>query len=131
MLFRSSPVHSVFDHWWTSADGSREAMVRWRLYIFFVPVDDKTTQIVSLTYAKSRYPGPVGSLRLMRWKMRQQIDREIRADVDMLHHLADYDSGMDGLKLSRFDKVMGLTRERIAKIYRGDARTPLQLAETG
>ena len=126
-----SPVHSVFDHWWTSADGSREAMVRWRLYIFFVPVDDKTTQIVSLTYAKSRYPGPVGSLRLMRWKMRQQIDREIRADVEMLHHLADYDASLDGLKLSRFDKVMGLTRERIAKIYRGEVRTPLQLAETG
>ena len=84
---------------------------------------------MSLTYAKSRYPGPVGSLRLMRWKMRQQIDREIRADVDMLHHLADYDAGMDGLKLSRFDKVMGLTRERIAKIYRGDVRTPLRIAE--
>lgn len=44
------------------------------------------------------------------WKMRQQIDREIRADVEMLHHLADYDASIDGLKLSRFDKVMGLTR---------------------
>ena len=65
----------------------------------------------------------------MRWKMRQKIDREIQADVDMLHHLADYDAGIDGLKLSRFDKVMGLTRERIAKIYRGDARTPLRIAE--
>lgn len=127
---RFSPVHSVFDHWWTSADGSRQSMVRWRLYIFFVPIDEKTTQIVSVTYAKSRYPGPVGALRLMRWKMRQQIDREIRSDVEMLHHLADYGAGIDGMKLSRFDKVMGLTRERIATIYRGDARTALpRLAE--
>ena len=38
---RFSPVHSVFDHWWTSADGKREAMVRWRLYIFFVPQDER------------------------------------------------------------------------------------------
>jgi phenylpropionate dioxygenase-like ring-hydroxylating dioxygenase large terminal subunit len=117
---RFSPVHSVFDHWWTSPDGKREAMVRWRLYIFFVPVDDRTTQVVSVTYAKSRYPGPDGALRLMRWKMKGEIRREIQADVDMLHHLADYGDGLDGLKLSRFDKVMGLTRERIARIYKGE-----------
>jgi len=115
-----SPVYSVFDHWWTSPDGKRESMLRWRLYIFFVPVDDRTTQVVSVTYAKSRYPGPAGALRLMKWKLRREIDKEIRADCDMLQHLADFDSGIEGLKLSRFDKVMGLTRERIQRIYRGD-----------
>ena len=118
---RFSPVYSVFDHWWTSPDGRRESLVRWRLYMFFVPVDDKTTQVVSVTYAKSRYPGPDGALRLMRWMMRREIDREVRADVDMLHHLADYDTSIEGMKLSRFDKVMGLTRERIQRIYRGEA----------
>lgn len=56
-----SPLYSVYDHWWTSPDGGREAMVRWRLYLFFVPIDDKTTRLISLTYAKSRYPGrPAG-----------------------------------------------------------------------
>lgn len=117
---RFSPVYSVFDHWWTSPDGKRESMVRWRLYIFFVPVDENSTQVVTVAYAKSRYPGPVGSLRLMKWKMKRQIDREIRSDVEMLHHMADYDSSLEGMKLSRFDKVMGLTRERIARIYRGE-----------
>ena len=116
---RFSPMYSVFDHWWTSPDGAREAMVRWRLYIFFVPQDDKTTRVFSVTFAKSRYPGPGGGLRLFRWLMRREIDREIRADVAMLHHLADYGTGIDGLKLSRFDKVLGLNRERIARIYRG------------
>ena len=29
------------------------------------------------------------------------------------------DTGLEGLKLSRFDKVLGLTRERINRIYRG------------
>ena len=94
-------------------------MVRWRLFIFYVPIDDRTTQVVSVTYAKSRYPGPNGSLRLMKWKMKQQIDREIRSDIEMLHHMADYDLGIEGMKLSRFDKVMGLTRERINRVYRG------------
>jgi phenylpropionate dioxygenase-like ring-hydroxylating dioxygenase large terminal subunit len=117
---RFSPVHSVFDHWWTSPDGTRESMVRWRLYIFFVPQDEKTTRIFSLTYAKSRYPGPAGGLRLVRWLFRREIDREIRADVSMLYLMADYDTGIGGLKLSRFDKVLGLTRERIARVYRGE-----------
>ena len=51
--------------------------------------------------------------------MRREIDREVKADVSMLYHLADYDTNIEGLKLSRFDKVLGLTRERIARIYRG------------
>jgi phenylpropionate dioxygenase-like ring-hydroxylating dioxygenase large terminal subunit len=123
-----SPVYSVFDHWWTSPDGTRESMVRWRLYVFFVPVDGATTQVVSVTYAKSRYPGPGGALRLMRWKMRQQIDKEIRADVEMLHHLADAAVGVEGMKLSRFDKVLGLTRERIRTVYRGEPRWSLRIA---
>ncbi|WP_227254417.1 Rieske 2Fe-2S domain-containing protein [Frigoriglobus tundricola] len=116
---RFSPVHSVFDHWWTSPDGTRESMLRWRLYVFFVPQDDKTTRVFSVTFAKSRYPGPAGGLRLARWLLRREIDREIRSDVSMLYHMADYGTGIDGLKLSRFDKVLGLTRERIARIYRG------------
>jgi phenylpropionate dioxygenase-like ring-hydroxylating dioxygenase large terminal subunit len=127
---RFSPVHSVFDHWWTSPDGSREAMVRWRLYIFFVPQDERTTRVFSVTFAKSRYPGPSGGLRLVRWLLRREIDREVRSDVSMLYHMADYDTNIDGLKLSRFDKVLGLTRERIARIYRGEgaSRVGLKLA---
>ncbi len=120
-ITRFSPVYSVFDHWWTSPDGSRESMVRWRLYIFFVPQDDRTTRVFSVTFAKSRYPGPVGGLRLFRRLMRREIDREVRADVSMLHHMAEYDTSIEGLKLSRFDKVLGLTRERINRIYRGHA----------
>ncbi len=123
-----SPLYSVYDHWWTSPDGSREAMVRWRLYLFFVPIDERTTRLISVTYAKSRYPGPAGGLRLVRGLFRRAIDREVTADVDMLRHLADYDTGIEGLKLSRFDKVLGLTRERINTLYRGVARFPLRIA---
>ncbi len=123
-----SPVFSVFDHWWTSPDGSREGMVRWRLYLFFVPIDDTTTRLISVTYAKSRYPGPAGGLRLAKPLFRRAIDREVTADVDMLRHLADYDTGIEGLKLSRFDKVLGLTRERIDTVYRG--LSPLSLRTT-
>ena len=115
-----SPVYSVFDHWWTSPDGTRESMMRWRLYIFFVPLDTDTTAAVSFVYAKSRYPGPTGGLRLAWPIFRWEVDREIRQDVEMLAFMGDKSVDIGGLKLSRFDRVLGLTRERINKIYRGE-----------
>lgn len=123
-----SPVYSVYDHWWTSPDGAREAMIRWRLYMFFWPTDAGNTVVTSFVYAKSRYPGPAGGLRLVKFLFRREVDREIRRDVAMLAHLADRSVGIEGLKLSRFDKVLGLTRERIARIYRGDPGLRLRVA---
>src|SRR5262249_44981992 len=125
---RFSPVHSVFDHWWTSADGTRERMVRWRGFIFFVPQDEKTTRIFSLGFAKSPYPRPHGGLGVVAWQFRRELDREIRADVSMLYHMAHHDTGIEGLKLSRFDRVLGLTRERINRIYRGIPASRVALA---
>jgi phenylpropionate dioxygenase-like ring-hydroxylating dioxygenase large terminal subunit len=125
---RFSPVHSVYDHWWTSPDGTREAMVRWRLYMFFWPIDADRTAVTSFVYAKSRYPGPAGGLRFAKWLFRREIDREVRQDIAMLEHMAEKTVGIEGLKLSRFDKILGLTRERINRIYRGDARITLKVA---
>jgi phenylpropionate dioxygenase-like ring-hydroxylating dioxygenase large terminal subunit len=115
-----SPVYSVYDHWWTSPDGGREAMIRWRLYMFFWPIDGDRTAVTSFVYAKSKYPGPTGGLRLFKWLFRKEVDREVRQDISMLEHLGDKTVDIDGLKLSRFDKVLGLTRERIRRIYKGE-----------
>ena len=123
-----SPVYTVYDHWWTSPDGKREGMVRWRLYMFFWPIDEKTTAVISFVYAKSKYPGPAGGVRIAKWFFRREIDREVRQDIAMLEHLASHDTSIDGLKLSRFDKVLGLTRERISRIYRGDRAGRVSIA---
>jgi vanillate O-demethylase monooxygenase subunit len=115
-----SPVFVRFDHRWASPDDTREGMVRWRLYLFFVPEDDGTTSVVSFMYAKSRWP----AARLL-WKAVGPIflwetDREVKRDVALLANLADRGTGLEGLKLGRFDKIMALTREGIARIYRGE-----------
>jgi phenylpropionate dioxygenase-like ring-hydroxylating dioxygenase large terminal subunit len=125
---RFSPVYTVYDHWWASPDGSREGMIRWRLYMFFWPVDADRTGVTTFAYARSRYPGPAGGLRLAKYVFRREIDREVRQDIAMLEHLADKSVDIDGLKLSRFDKVLGLTRDRIARIYRGDPAGRVALA---
>lgn len=114
-----SPVYSVYDHWWEDPVTGKTSMVRWRLYIFFVPRDDQETAIVTFAFTKSRYPGPAGAVRLFKWLMRRKLDYEIQLDVRILEGLADKDPRIDGMKLSRFDKVLGLNRERIDRIYRG------------
>jgi phenylpropionate dioxygenase-like ring-hydroxylating dioxygenase large terminal subunit len=124
-IIRFSPVYAEYDHYWTSPDGSREGMVRWHLYQFFWPVDDRNTTIVILIYAKSRYPGIAGGLMIAKGLLKREFDREVKRDVNTLHHLADYRTGLEGMKLGRFDKVLGLTRERIARIYRGRLELPV------
>jgi hypothetical protein len=114
-----SPVYSVYDHWFADPLTNREGMVRWRLYIFFIPIDVMETRLVTLAYTKSRYPGPAGCMRLFKWLMRRKLDREILLDIRILENLVNYDTSIEGMKLSRFDKVLGLNRERIARIYRG------------
>jgi hypothetical protein len=116
-----SPVYSVYDHRWVDPATGNEALVKWRVYIFFTPVDENETRVTSFTYAKSRWPFLWHrGLGFCYWLMRHKVNREIQLDVDILDGLASKDPGIEGMKLSRFDKVLGLNRERINRVYRGD-----------
>lgn len=114
-----SPVYSVYDHWWADPATGKESMVRWKLFIFFTPRDDGTTLLTTFVFTKSRYPGPAGCMRAVRWLLRRKIDHEIRLDIRILEGLADQSPDVEGMKLSRFDKVLALNRERINRVYRG------------
>jgi phenylpropionate dioxygenase-like ring-hydroxylating dioxygenase large terminal subunit len=114
-----SPVYSVYDHWWGDPVTGKENLVRWKLFIFFTPRDECTTLLTTFVFTRSRYPGPAGCMRLVRWLIRRKIDHEIRLDVGILEGLADQRADIEGMKLSRFDKVLALNRERIDRVYRG------------
>jgi phenylpropionate dioxygenase-like ring-hydroxylating dioxygenase large terminal subunit len=116
-----SPVYSVYDHSWRDTGTGRESKVRWRLYMFFSPVNDTETRVTTFSYARSKWPGPAGGLRLFRWLLRRKLDAEIRLDVNILAGLASYEASLEGMKLSRFDRALWLNRERIARVYRGSA----------
>jgi phenylpropionate dioxygenase-like ring-hydroxylating dioxygenase large terminal subunit len=118
-----SPVYSIYDHWWSDPKTQQENMVRWRLFIFFTPIDADETAIMTFAYTKSRYPGPAGGVRLFKWLLVRMLDHEIRLDVRVLENLADKTPTIDGMKLSRFDRVLGLNRERIDRVYRGRVPT--------
>lgn len=116
-----SPVHSRIDHWWETPDGARQARVRWRVYVFYVPVAADQTEVILFVYGKTCWPGAALLWPVARGIMLREFRREIRADAALLANMADYSPGMEGMKLSRFDKILGLTRERINRIYRGQA----------
>lgn len=113
-----SPIYMVIDHWWSNPTTGQEAKCRWRVYVFFTPIDLTQTDIMVFAYAKSAWPGPAGGLRLFRWLMRNHLDNEIGLDLHILNGLASHETSIEGMKLSRFDRVLRLNRERINHIYR-------------
>lgn len=121
-----SPCYGIFQHWWSDPVTGREGLVRWRNYHFWWPIDDQNTTLVTWNFARSSWPGPGGYLWAFRWLMRVMLDQELQLDVNILKGLASYDPSIDGMKLSRFDKVLGLNRERINRIYRGIGEVPAE-----
>jgi phenylpropionate dioxygenase-like ring-hydroxylating dioxygenase large terminal subunit len=115
--FRFDPPRSSVAHFWTEPRTGRERMLKYHVFHYFVPVDDATTTIVTFGFLKIRRPllrhlGPrVG------WLFRRKLRRTVDEDAYLLENLADQSPRLDGMKLSRFDQILGLTRERLKRIY--------------
>jgi hypothetical protein len=93
-------------------------MVRYRVAVFYFPASDQETILWVLGYARTRWFAAPFWLRLFGWIMDRETTREIGQDVEVLKGLASYDPSLEGMKLSRFDRALGLHRERIQRIYR-------------
>lgn len=116
-----SPVYAVYDQYWCAARGGQEIGVRWKNFVFFSPLDEGRTRLTTVAFL--RVPAEFGWRRALLFKsaLLKLVDREVTLDMQMLDRLADKSPGIQGMKLSRFDKVLGLHRERIETIYRGRA----------
>lgn len=114
-----SPVYTCYDQYWIDVASGGNRGVRWRIYVFFNPIREDETQLVTFAYAKSPFREPLNSLLMFRPLLWRLVDREVRLDIRMVESLADKRPAIDGMKLSRFDRVLGLNRERIERIYRG------------
>jgi len=116
-----SPVWVLIDHWWADPATGREALVRWRVAMFFSPRDECDTVVWTFAYAKSRWPiYPGGGLRPFRWLVKRGLETELDLDFYLIENLADPNPSLEGMKLSRFDRPLALNRERIQQIYRGE-----------
>jgi phenylpropionate dioxygenase-like ring-hydroxylating dioxygenase large terminal subunit len=117
--FRFDPPRSSVTHYWTNPAG-RERLVKYHLYHYFVPVDADRSMVVTFGHLQARWPGLGWLTRRMGWFVRKKIKSTIDEDAWLLENLADQDTDLVGMRLSRFDKVLGLTRERLERIYGDD-----------
>jgi phenylpropionate dioxygenase-like ring-hydroxylating dioxygenase large terminal subunit len=126
--FRFDPPRVAIDHYWTDpAKGGKVGLIKYRVHVFFVPVDQQNSQLVTFAAAHSRWPClPRGGVPLMAWHLRQGVAQTVAEDVWLLENLADQTPEMEGMKLSRFDRILGMTREKLRRIYLGDGEGPVQ-----
>lgn len=117
---RFSPVHNVHEHDWIDPHTGRVGKFRMKIVNLFAPANDEATILTLLVYGKSAWPGPNGALRIARPFLRRIIEAEVRRDVWMLDHIQDKTREMAGMKLSRFDKPLAPTRERLQRLYLGE-----------
>jgi phenylpropionate dioxygenase-like ring-hydroxylating dioxygenase large terminal subunit len=117
--FRFDPPHSSVTHLWTDPRTGSERRVKYHVIHYFVPQDEAVTTVVSLGFLKIDRPllkhlgGPAG------WLFCRKLHKTVEEDAFLLENLADQSPNLEGMKLSRFDSILGLTRERLDRIYFG------------
>lgn len=116
---RFSPVYACYDQYWLDAKTGAEKGVRWRNYVFFNPVAANRTALITFAFIRRSAAGGWRNWFLFKPSLLWLVHREISLDKQMVESLADKSPHIEGMKLSRFDKVLGLQRSRIDRIYRG------------
>jgi len=124
-----SPVYTVYDQFWNDPQTGRERRDRWRIYVFFNPLDKANTQLVVFSYLRAASAARAAWIRATRPLLARIVNVEVQCDVVMLESLTDKNPSIEGMKLSRFDRVLGLQRERIDRIYYGQGQSSC-VAET-
>jgi phenylpropionate dioxygenase-like ring-hydroxylating dioxygenase large terminal subunit len=120
--FTFDPPRAAVTHYWTDPRSGRERLVKYRVIHYFVPEDDRHTCIATFAYLSVSWPvvrhlaaylGPI-----FRRKLRQTLEE----DAFLLENLADQSTSIEGMKLGRFDPILGMTRQRLQRVYYGEER---------
>jgi hypothetical protein len=80
----------------------------------------QVTRVFTINYMRFSRPGWNWILRLARPFVGKTINTEVKRDKRLLEKLADKNPAMEGMKLGRFDGMLGLCRQRLRRVYRGE-----------
>lgn len=109
------PPLTVYEQTWRRQEGALRRF-RLRVVMFFLPLDDSTTQLTTLLYTPRVLPGA-----LHRWfaapVIRWLTGHELNLDVLALARLADLNPELNPRRLGPFDRVLLENRRRIRSIY--------------
>ncbi len=115
-----SPVHALYDHWWADPRTGQRRPESLRIGVVMTPPDAERVDLFVFAHTSRPFSGRLG---LNRWVIkpltRRLIDHEVGLDKNILEHLADKGVGIEGKKLSRFDRPMGEHRRMIERLYKG------------
>jgi vanillate O-demethylase monooxygenase subunit len=113
------PLLTVYEQTWTGPHG-RLRRFRLKVVMFFVPIDDTTTQLTTFVYSPKVLPG-----RLHRWLAAPIIKavtaHELNLDVWALAQLADLDTELTPRMLGPLDRVLLENRRRLKPAYLAEA----------
>ena len=113
-----APVHIIYDQFWVSQTSGEPRGPRFRIAVFFNPVNETETQLMTFAFAR-QLGGILGATLLTKLLMSYLIDYEVKQDCQILENLADKKTTLSGLTLGRFDRVLLENRKRIDRIYKG------------
>lgn len=115
--FRFDPPRSIVTHWWSDPQTGDERAFSYDVIHYFVPEDDARTQIVTFGFFKMTGPVFRHFALPLRGIFRHRTWQAVEEDAVLMANLTDYSTSLEGMKLSRFDAILGLTRERLERIY--------------
>ncbi len=120
-----SPVYTIGEYRWQTIETGKYSPVQVINAHLLTPLSREETRVFTLSYMRVEKGGFPWLLPIVRLFMRRQYINEVNEDQRMLNGLCDKSTELSGLKLSRFDRVLGLNRKCIAALYRRE--TSLEL----
>lgn len=109
------PPLTVYEQTWRRQSGALRDF-RLRVVMFFLPLDDDTTQLTTLLYTPRVLPGALHhwlATPVIRWL----TGHELNLDVLALARLADLNPELNPRTLGPFDRVLLENRRRIRSVY--------------
>ncbi len=122
--FHFDPPRSAVTHWWTDPQTSGERFFKYHVIHYFVPEAENVTRMVTFSFLKLQWPALHYWGRKFGWLLRRRTWQTVEEDAVLLENLANQSTALDGMKLSRYDPILGLTRERLNRIYYRSAIDP-------
>jgi phenylpropionate dioxygenase-like ring-hydroxylating dioxygenase large terminal subunit len=109
------PLLTVYDQTWRGPS-SRLRRFRLKVVMFFLPIDDTTTQLTTFVYSSRVLPGPLHRL-LAAPIIKAVTAHELDLDVGALARLADLNTELTPRTLGPLDRVLLENRRRLRNTY--------------
>lgn len=123
-----APLFSVYNYHYDHPVTHEKGTLHQRSVFFFIPESAGKTRVMVLLYLKYNIHFGRRCVWMFYPLLRRRFDYEVWLDQKLMEGLHDKNPSIEGMKLSRFDKVLGLNRERIERVYRGNPNIKLSTA---